>query len=252
MLKYIKVNALLILFVIIGVSCHKDNPASPCTATHPVSAAFTMEETQDFADPEWVYYDSDTAANYLINFKASEDNATYEWHIGAGVYTKQSFTINFSQTTPASVPIMLIVHKSPNKQCFPDDDGIDTVIRTLYFDLSGHPLEGNYQGYMSSNPNDTFTISIKTNVLCPGTKTTLTTWIKNLYRNPSYNTCQLTGYLGTKEFQITGMCDSVAHYPNINTGNILVSNTGITIKYNAYPKGSLQLNNYIFTGKKVK
>lgn len=57
-----------------------------------------------------------------------------------------------------------MVERTPNKSCFPNDDGLDTLVK--YFTRLGylgenHPIIGDYHGYLESNPEDTFTVSIQ-------------------------------------------------------------------------------------------
>ena len=142
---------------------------NPCLEEHAVSAAFKMG--QDFPPGRndsltWRFLDADTVSGWRVRFEALEEAATYEWQIGAGTYTDQVFTLFFDevqQNNPgATIPITLIVQKTPNNECFPDDDGIDTLTRYLtIMDECSTRLNGRYQGYwLSESPEDTFTITL--------------------------------------------------------------------------------------------
>ncbi len=153
----------------------------PCTQEHPISASFKIYESWGGGPPKvqldkWVFYDTDTVSSIFVKFTADEKDASnYEWHIGAGIYNTRSFDLEFpvsyiydpSDTDYSiprkilkTVPIMLIVHKTPNKICFPDDDGIDTVIRTIKFiNIARSDFEGKFYGYWDDNTTKTDTVS---------------------------------------------------------------------------------------------
>ena len=133
---------LLLLFV---QACRKctdlTNPAcsnyNPCYGQQATTAQFTMVEYCDTSlmyNPllasHWKFYDSDSAL-YKVTFTAALDSATYEWHIGAGVYTSRSFTLDFTAAPrPSVIPVTLIVHKEHNQKCFPG--GIGCVLKGKY------------------------------------------------------------------------------------------------------------------------
>jgi hypothetical protein len=152
---------LLLILIIVLISCHKHHE-DPCASLHPVSASFVTEEDLSYAAQGWIYYSSDTIATYKVRFTASEDNATYLWLIGSGTYTQKSFSLNFPTTlTNQSIPITLIVSKTPDKNCFPGDDGKDTITKTIHFvNYKNAVINGQYQGYLEGNPSDTFTVTI--------------------------------------------------------------------------------------------
>ena len=142
-----------------------DSPPNPCAKAKETSADFRMEEFFEGAIGVWKPYDTDTVSNLSVNFTAVDSLAdSYEWRIGAGVYNTRSKALFFPNTLiGTSIPITLIVKKSKiNKQCFPKDDGVDTVTRKLYFTSKCKSLvPGDYFGYTEGNPKDTVTVSIK-------------------------------------------------------------------------------------------
>ena len=169
-----------IFFFFLAVSCKKDDFSSTggynCAKEKPVSADFMMGETygDEFIDLDTVvmdvYYNDGNPANYerdtytYVHFKAKLDGASYEWQIGNNgiVKTGKEFSLLFSYRV-GSIPVRLIVHKAPNKYCFPLDDGIDTVVKFLTVDnIEPHPLFGEYKGYSLSNPSEQFTIKMDT------------------------------------------------------------------------------------------
>jgi len=110
----------------------------------------------------WRFYDSDSALD-KVTFTAALDSATYEWHIGSGIYTSQSFTLDFTAAPrPSVIPITLIVHKQPNLKCFPGGKGSDTLTRNL--SIIENPVSdyftGTYQGAFEDEPDTKITYSI--------------------------------------------------------------------------------------------
>ena len=166
---------LLVLFFITSASrCNKAcyDPTNPdcgnydaCYGQKPVSAAFKIQETlqrPSLPDGWGETLDTDTITTYGVQFTALEEGAEYEWHIGSEVLKGKSVTrTNFPQF--ATYPITLIVKKTPNTACFPNDDGRDTVTRNMYAGswLVHTPFFGKFKGTVT-NPNDTLTIDIHT------------------------------------------------------------------------------------------
>lgn len=169
-----------IFFFFIAVSCKKDDFSSTggynCAKEKAVSADFMMGEIygDEFIDLDTVVMDVDykdgNPANYdrdtyrTVHFKANIEGASYEWQVGNNgiVKTSKQFSLLFSYRV-GTIPVRLIVHKAPNKYCFPNDDGIDTVVRYLTVDnVEPHPLFGEYKGYSLSNPSEQFTIKMDT------------------------------------------------------------------------------------------
>ncbi len=157
-LKYGIWIAILLLFIL--PSCNNDDDVAPCTdptdsncpnydpcfGLGEVSADFFIYEAIDtgqgeFTSPEaydirkiyWPieYYDTDQVLTFGAYFEAKiEDADRYEWHIGSEIITSRSF---YRQDFPlgASIPVTLIVEKKPNLNCFPYDDGRDTLTRVF-------------------------------------------------------------------------------------------------------------------------
>lgn len=103
-----------------------------------------------------------------IRFIADDPDADYyEWQIGAGTYHTASVTLSLSgmgSLLPIDIPARLIIHKEADTGCFPNDNGIDTLERSLHIIKDGcEPLwEGSYQGYLEGDsPTDTFTVSLE-------------------------------------------------------------------------------------------
>jgi len=102
-----------------------------CDKANEVSADFLMESYGNISN----IYTVDTDSIYplrSVRFTAVEENATYTWFLGAEVIHERSFVRLFDNSTIGqSIPVTLKVEKEPNHICFPDDDGLDSVIRYL-------------------------------------------------------------------------------------------------------------------------
>jgi hypothetical protein len=65
------------------------------------------------------------------------------------------------QSPESSLTIKLTVKRTPFKNCFPNDDGIDTKIKTVtIIDKKVNPIFGQYEGSNESNLNDIFKIEV--------------------------------------------------------------------------------------------
>jgi hypothetical protein len=166
-------------------SCCKDctdytNPQcsnyNPCKGKSEVNAAFEIYDMihgvrrDKYID--WNYaIDVDTIYSNSATFQALENDAKYEWHIGADVYTTQSINLtDFPNHT--NIEVTLIVSKTPNKKCFPNDDGKDTVKRVFHniFFTYDEPMKQDkytytyhrkYRGYFTDKPSEVFDIEMK-------------------------------------------------------------------------------------------
>jgi hypothetical protein len=163
---------LLVLAIGLGGQCKKKcydptNPQcedyDPCYGKKKVSAQFTIQEAVANRSEQWKYYDTDTIFTDGASFAALEENAQYEWHIGADVLsTKKVTRTQFPRGQ--TIPITLIVTKAPDKSCFPNDRGRDSVTRWMYITAPNEPSKvyGSFKGHFgnSNNLKDTSTVRI--------------------------------------------------------------------------------------------
>lgn len=157
-------------------SCKKcDDPRNsdcenynPCIDAKATSAAFTIKEATylQFIDPISPDFlmDTDSCYSSSIYFEATRQDAdSFIWQVGSEVeprYGKQinvTFPDNLRGTT---FNVRLIVKRMSNTQCFPNDDGIDTVMRKFYFVRFNEKLswEGTYYGSDDDKPDSMYTI----------------------------------------------------------------------------------------------
>lgn len=258
-----------VLFIIVSLwffaiifsleSCHKDEKVDPCKALHQTSADFTiMEDHSNIVedDKRWKYYACDTVSSGYTRFTAKDSLAdSYEWHIGAGVYNKRSVSLFFPSTLIGqSIPITLIVTKKPNLNCFPKDNGIDTLTKNVYFlDACVNSLiQGKFFGYNDIAPKDTFSVNFD---LCKYNQFNLEGCnISNLFRDRecSYS-FYYNFYLGYKELYFSSGGSLCGSSGIGGTARIGPSKDQITIDYNYNPDLALnKILKFKFIGRRKK
>ena len=153
-----EMNRLLIFFgcVILIISCSKckdpectdsTNPdcpnyvevvEDPCAGLFEANANFIIEEKlTSFGDPIWVETDT-ILKNKVVQFRSTYVGADeYKWYIGSQVYTTPNVSLLFeSQWSGNDIPITLVVKKIPNNDCYPNDDGYDSITKSFYVSYS--------------------------------------------------------------------------------------------------------------------
>ena len=145
----------------------------PCFGKNRVSADFYMYENHGGLNPDkgWDYYDTDTLLGQSVLLVAKEEfepywsEVNYTWIIGAETISgtdKKSITRN-SFPTNERIQVTLIVNKKPHLDCYPDDDGIDTVTRYMVFPYGTDLVpkwQGEYIGHTTDKPNETLQLGL--------------------------------------------------------------------------------------------
>jgi len=105
-----------------------------CECAKEVSADFVMEERDGLTVATYKYTNTDTIFfNKNVRFRALETDANYTWYIGNEVLNIQQFERYFGEVLIGqNIPISLVVKKTPNTICFPDDDGYDSITKILH------------------------------------------------------------------------------------------------------------------------
>lgn len=146
-MKKLKIFSLAILALgVVLFACKKEQPdfnkeaKDPCACASEVTADFVIEERATHIPKEiWVETDT-TLHNKIVQFRALEEDAEYRWYIGIEQFDTQSASRYFSdEWIGHDIPITLVVKKEPNKTCFPDDDGYDSITKT--FHVSQYPIK---------------------------------------------------------------------------------------------------------------
>jgi hypothetical protein len=212
---------ILIIFLlgIIGIGlagCECDDPTDPkcdnydpCYEIKPVTSSFIISELLPFAYTRWEnegffweQRNSDTVYSRNLEFEAPEGMDKYTWIIGTEILHDR-IVVRKNFPPNEIIPITLIVERTPNRECFPNDDGIDSLVRNLLFEQDYYVLSprGKYKGHFLRSPNDDFTINFEWKPPFTLGDTSLTQYarIGGLFKG-----CQdvvfLTGYLKSKGF----------------------------------------------------
>ena len=142
----------------------------PCliTTDTKTSANFKMYECIKCGWADTLMRATNTVFGGYVVFEAEQfgaDIISYEWKIGTDsrVFTERLFRLDFSGYQ-GEVEVRLVVQKEVNTDCFPNDDGIDTVTRVLK--VLGASTENmfrnkEYEGYNTDEPDSIFTVSFR-------------------------------------------------------------------------------------------
>lgn len=155
------------LVVLVFLTHCKSPEPNPCLNAQPTTAAFNMGIYFKGGSGEWAIdtlIDSDTLLYKKFITFVAEDSLmdSYEWHIGNDprVFTEQSVTLFFDYTED-SLKVELIAKKQPKTNCFPNDVGIDTLVRYLtIIDQKDNPIIGKYTGYLASDPTTEMEVEV--------------------------------------------------------------------------------------------
>jgi hypothetical protein len=184
-MKHIIKLLLLGLFITLFAACDDEAPDctdftnplcsnyNPCHDQQATSADFQTacvvrrDKYKTITSQEDTFY----LGTSIVFTALQEDALSYEWKIGDDdrTFTEQEFSLDFNPSDSVSlfnrpVPIRLIVTRTPNTACFPTDDGIDTLIKYIYF-VSRHEIVhkkfvGTWVGSLETKPDDIYEIEI--------------------------------------------------------------------------------------------
>ncbi len=149
-------------------SCDEPKP-NPCIGKELPNADFTIGQrikllnNFSFTGSIDTLIRTDTILiDYAAQFEAKHDNMTYEWKIGEDPRTWNTKKVSLAfRNFSGSVTIRLIGRWTPNLQCFPKDDGVDTVYHTLtVIESKDNPVFGEFEGYNLSDKSDVFRIKM--------------------------------------------------------------------------------------------
>jgi hypothetical protein len=144
------------IFLLLTFGCRKNQPKigstqNACDCLSEVNADFLMDEMTSGNDNFAKYTSTDSIfKGKNVRFTAITDNAEYKWHIGSEILETKTFKRYFDVNLAGNnIPITLVVRKQPNKICFPNDDGYDSITRILSvtnFPIYDNPNNQVYQG----------------------------------------------------------------------------------------------------------
>jgi hypothetical protein len=162
-ITFLVLLALVGAFVLSLEGCG-DEPR-PCKNSEQVNARFKIAQKLDGIDSllEVDTIFADGGSDYVF-FEANEKDATYQWKIGTDSRTFNTKNFSLRNFPLGKIDVTLIVTKAPNKSCFPQDNGIDTVTKSFYGvspKITKVPYDGIFTGVMSDKPTDFFDITIR-------------------------------------------------------------------------------------------
>jgi len=149
----IKILLLTSVVLLVLFACKKEQleiqqAEDPCDCASEVSADFDIWERAFNSTLALETKTDHVLSGKRVDFRALEENAEYTWYIGVDVESeKEVFKTFDSQWTNQTIPITLVVKKEPNKVCFPNDDGYDSITKTfnIYDRCSTHLLDGEFK-----------------------------------------------------------------------------------------------------------
>ncbi len=141
-------------------------PVDPCAGKNIVSADFTISQRAASGGPEYhtiVPVINNVQHGYSrIVLHANENYAQYTWVIGMDtIHTRDyEFTIS-EQYEGQTIPLKLIVQKTPDLTCFPNDNGMDTLVKYVHV-ISGcdASIYGLWKGVLTTSPLDSMEVLI--------------------------------------------------------------------------------------------
>lgn len=240
------------LFLLVSSTFYcKDDDMDPCDieGIEPISAAFTTSHNLGFQD-SIRRIESDTfVTGRNIIFSAKQNGLSYKWIIGsdARVFEEKEFSLRFDNVAGENVPIQLIVEGEPDLECFPEDDGRDTLFREIHFvDANECPIFGMYRGVMGSMPNDTFIIDIQ--YILPDGDTNIDNLPNGCIREDFDKVSFLVTY---RDFHIEQL-GNYAECPKPQGWGYVDPNGNISIDYRIYNHDIDMIVSDLFTGIKIQ
>lgn len=251
-------------------ACHKcQDPSSsacsnynPCYGRHATSASFKIYETGDPASGHyihWINYPVKDTTTLDPAFLADDSTALgYTWLVGNGVYHGHSLSLN-NYPRNQWINVTLIIQCTPDRQCFPADDGIDTLVRRFIIVPFHNNFNHTFRGVLDEARDDSFNVSFNFHTILPGD------WKYGLPGDSTFSfynqrqSCTDTLEPGS----ITGMTLHEFSYEDLSPldrcinkpiGRAVLDSTDvnrITYEYNSYYSYSPNQANHIFRGYRI-
>ncbi|MEZ4799912.1 MAG: hypothetical protein R2809_09105 [Flavobacteriales bacterium] len=142
----------------------KTNPAcpnyvDPCLATTEFESDFVMEQRVSSPD---TYFEvrSFVLSNSPLRLRINTPADSVKWIIGADIIEANEYTFTFPEEFEGqTLPLTMITRGTPNSDCFPNDNGRDTVtkyVRVISRDEA--PIFGTFRIAKSTAPLDSFDV----------------------------------------------------------------------------------------------
>ena len=136
----------------------------PCYGEEHVTAWFdAFEELGPSADADTFIVTTDNFLRKVVKFEAKEEGANYTWYIGTEIIHTREVVRSFTAASLVgqTIAVTLVVEKTPNLNCSPNDDGKDSLTR--YFEVvddCASLLADTFVGVWENEPLDTFELAI--------------------------------------------------------------------------------------------
>jgi hypothetical protein len=158
------------LLLLLMAGCCKDEPnCSSISETRANFEGYSTRFYQELMKFNFPFREFDTSWGVLTFVaKDIEDATYYKWIIGSEEIENQPIVTRQGFPLKGSVAVDFIVHKKPNKQCFPNDNGIDTLTKIFHF--TGDAARwyrpdksySYFRGSFDRSPRDSFTFYMST------------------------------------------------------------------------------------------
>jgi hypothetical protein len=171
-----KLFCAVFLIALTGVQCKKQSENSPCAGQLPYKADFgiyirapfssapsgdTLIELKDngFCLGGYVNFSVKTGTTFLSSFDS------LRWVVGntQNTSTQREYQLLFN-LPETDIDVQLTGYKKASPlNCFPSVPDVQTVRKTFSVVAPGNniPIAGDFWGYHTDNPNDTFTVSVR-------------------------------------------------------------------------------------------
>jgi hypothetical protein len=160
-MRFKPILSLLLLGTVLVHTCKQKgeiDPLAACRDAKLPTPNFKIEEELITTKFET---DSIRSDNRVV-FTAPEGYKTYEWTIGGSsrVWKTKTFGLMFLDDNVGKYNIRLIASRPKQTECFPNDDGVDTLSKSFTIvPFANAPVVGEYEG-KNEGETDVFTVKI--------------------------------------------------------------------------------------------
>ena len=152
---------LLFIISLLIFTCGKDDePPVNCECGELPNADFTISQGIGFNEDRR-YFESDTILKGPVKVESVNQLLSYEWKIGTDPTIRTGKSVELDYDVLGEIEVTLIGHWTPDKDCFPNDNGVDTVMKKFYLvPRLDAKYFGDFEGYYESEPDSLVTIYI--------------------------------------------------------------------------------------------
>ena len=259
----------IIILILLGISlygCKKDctrctDPTNifcenydSCYGEKPVTADFQIKQFSLFLPHQFDENEGIVFGRARLKFVPKEGGAKYTWKLGRETITDSSFYREFYKTPYGEYQVTLMVEKEPNKRCFPNDDGKDTLTKTFRLvsgcDLNSSGIfKGLFEGEKDSSIISIVNISQRGSDTCSNLNLSLT----NLENKG--NTVFLAGQDRMIQFNNKIAFEKITTYLNNPFGGSVEynpNNNTCKMEYSIFQGRDKKALKYKFNGRKIK